>query len=63
MPEKFTNADKQIGSYSLLWVILFWVIVANYSQDEADADGLKYYWNYEKFCKTCLQPRPNYKNQ
>tara|TARA_Y100001954_G_C15718853_1_gene557129 strand:+ start:140 stop:793 length:654 start_codon:yes stop_codon:yes gene_type:complete len=46
MPEKSTNADKQIGSYSLLWVILFWVIVANYSQDEADADGLKYYWNY-----------------
>ena len=35
-----------VSFYSVLWAVLFWIITSNYSQDEADKDGLKYYYNY-----------------
>ena len=35
------------GSYlAFVFLIVFAIIIANYSYDEAVNDGLKYYWNY-----------------
>lgn len=44
--ESKSSTKYAISFYTILWAVLFWVITSNYSQDEADKDGLKYYYNY-----------------
>ena len=41
-----SSNELTVSIYSALWAVLFGIIISNYSQDEADKDGLKYYYNY-----------------
>jgi len=45
MPDK-NKSTELAANLSFVFLILFAIVIANYSYDEAVNDGLKYYWNY-----------------
>lgn len=46
MPDNNKKTNNTGSFIAFVFLVLFAIIIANYSYDESVNDGLKYYWNY-----------------